>query len=119
MSRFLLDEHTPPYLPRTVEAAAPSLACWRIGDDGAPPLRSPDDELLIWCEDNQAYLVTNDRSSMPQHLRNHLTSGRHVPGIFVYRARFSVDDLIEQLVYIAGATLPDEYRDTIQYLPLI
>jgi hypothetical protein len=55
---------------------------------------------------------------MPRHLSDHLALGRHVPGILVINPATPMGQLIEELVLIAGASEPGEYRDLILYLPL-
>jgi hypothetical protein len=55
---------------------------------------------------------------MPAHLQAHLDAGGHVPGIFVLRPELSMGEMIDELVLIWEATLPNEYQDQIRYLPL-
>jgi hypothetical protein len=85
---------------------------------GAPAKGTQDPEILCWCEDNFFILVTNNRRSMPRHLRDHLAQGRHVPDIFTLNPEMSVGQTIEELLLIWAASYPDEYRDRIIYLPL-
>ncbi len=55
---------------------------------------------------------------MPGHLRDHLAAGGHVPGILVVPFPLGIGALVEELILIWGASLPDEYQDQIVYLPL-
>jgi hypothetical protein len=55
---------------------------------------------------------------MPGHLRDHLAAGRHVPGTLVVPFSLDIGALVEELILIWGASLPDEYQDQIAYLPL-
>ena len=55
---------------------------------------------------------------MPGHLRHHLAAGRHVPGILVVPFPLDIGALVEELILIWGASLPNEYQDQIVYLPL-
>ncbi len=55
----------------------------RVGQADTPPLGPSDPDILRWCESNAVSLVTNNRRSMPGHLREHLAAGQHVPGIFI------------------------------------
>ena len=75
--RFLLDEH----LPRAVIAAAhrldPAIDLVVVGAEGAPPLGTLDPAILVWCEQEQRILVTNNRKSLPAHIAEHLAAGRH------------------------------------------
>lgn len=63
-------------------------------------------------------LVTNNRRTKPQHLADHLAAGRHVPGIVMLDDDLGIGGNIDELLLIAGASLPDEFRDQIIYLPI-
>lgn len=116
--RFLLDEHIAPVYRVQLLRAAPELEVWLIGDPGAPARGTLDPEILIWCEENNFTLVTNNRRSMPRHLVDHLDAGRHIPGILVLNLSVSMGETIAQLMLIAGASAEDEYQDLIVYLPV-
>ena len=116
--RYLLDEHIVPVLRRELLRAAPALDVWIIGDPGAPPCGTLDPDILIWCEENDFCLVTNNRKSMPRHLADHLSLGRHMPGILVVNLAMTMGQMIDELVLIAGASADEEYGDLIIYLPL-
>ncbi len=115
---YLIDEHLPKWWRRAVLLRAPELEVLRIGDAGAPSLRTQDPSLLTWCEDHNFYLLTDNRGSMRGHLEDHLAAGRHVPGIFRVEADFSIHSLVEHLQTIVGACSPDEFRDDIKCSPL-
>ena len=74
--RFLLDEH----LRRAIQEQLREMDVRRIGDAGVPPLGTPDPDILTWIQRNNYILVTNNRTTMPRHLTEHLQAGRHVPG---------------------------------------
>jgi len=115
---FLLDEHLPKWWSGAVRRRYPHLRVWRVGTPGAPLLSAPDADLLEWCELNNAFLVTNNRQSMPLHLADHTSRGRHVPGIFVISPAQDIDDLADDLALIEGASRPGEYQDQIRFLPI-
>jgi hypothetical protein len=92
---LLLDEHLPKWWSRDLRRAMSELIVWRV------------------------LLLTNNRKSMPKHLADYVAMGRHVPGIFVVDPRVSIPVLAATLTLIAGASLEDEYRDQIQYLPAL
>ncbi len=116
--RYLLGEHIPKALPAAIRQRDPDLAVWRIGQPGAPPLETADPELLLWCEEQDFVLVTNNRATMPQHLAAHLAEGRHLPGILIINPLQSPGETAEELWLAAHFSLPGEYRDQIRYLPL-
>ncbi len=116
---FLLDEDLPGWWPKAILRRQAHLKVLRVGDVGAPPFKSLDPVILEWCEANDAYLLTNNRKTMPGHLADHVAQGRHVPGIFIVEPERNTDELADTLSLIEGAALPEEYRDQIRYLPPI
>jgi Domain of unknown function (DUF5615) len=116
--RFLLDEHIPYAVLRGLRRIAPEIQVFRVGEAEAPPLHTSDPDLLAWIEANSCFLVTNNRASMPAHLRDHLTAGQHIPGIFIVPRRLALGSVIDQLHLIWLASLPSEYQDRIVYLPI-
>lgn len=116
---FLLDENLPNWWQVAIQAREPHLQIWKIGDGIAPPKRTADPVIFDWCEINDAVLLTDNRTSMPLHLANHVAAGRHVPGIFHVSPRESIIIVATSLAYVYGASLPDEYRDMIAFMPRI
>jgi hypothetical protein len=115
--RYLLDEHVDPRLKKMVKNISPETIVWRIGNIGAPPLGTLDPDILSWCETSSFLLVTNNRGSMPVHLREHLAAGRHAPGIFVLNAKMTTAETAAELALIWGTCEAEEYRDQLRYLP--
>jgi hypothetical protein len=62
--------------------------------------------------------VTNNRKSMPAHLRDHPAQGWHVPGVIVMNDKMSIGETVDQLYLIWAASTTDEYLDRMVYLPL-
>lgn len=116
--RYLLDENVNPILRSALLRDEPNLTVWQVGMLGAPALGTLDPEILIWCEENDFVLVTNNRKSMPVHLEEHLTTGRHATGIFTINAEMSVGETVDELVLIATASSAEEYQAQIIYLPI-
>lgn len=79
--QYLLDENVDPLYGTQLLRSAPELRVWAVGDPSAPPKGTLDPEILLWCEEWDFTLVTNNRHSMPLHLADHLAAGRHIPGI--------------------------------------
>lgn len=117
MLSYLLDEHVSPAYRRQLLRRAPELTVYAIGDSGAPPKRTPDPDLLRWCEKQDFVLVTNDRASMQPHLNDHLAEGRHVPGIFILNANMSFGATVEELLLLAIAAFEGEFSGRLTFLP--
>jgi len=113
-----MDENLAPIYQIQLRRKETDLVVWAIGDPNTPPKGTLDPDILRWCEKYNFVLVTNNRSSMPVHLIDHLAQGQHIPGIFQINPSMSVGETIEELVLVALASLDDEYSDQISYLPL-
>lgn len=118
MRRYLIDENLSPQYPTQLRKHEPSLKVLRVGDEGAPASGSKDPDILKWCEQNNYTLVTEDKKTMRSHLDNHLSKGRHVPGIFTISTGIKWGTILDQLILIAGASFEDEYMDDITFIPL-
>jgi len=116
--QYLLDENLPPLYRVQLSRILPNLTVWMVGDPGVPPKSTLDPEILLWCELNNLILVTNNRASMPIHLREHLAQERHIPGIFVLRPRSTIGQILDDLILIAIAGEEGEYQDRITHIPL-
>ena len=115
---FLLDEHFPRWWRRVLNSLCSEAQFVWIDGPGAPPLGTKDPELLNWCEANEVLLLTNNRGSMPRHLSDHNSQGRHVPGIFKVRPDTNIHQVVFDLQLIVTAAWPSEFRDRIVRLPL-
>ena len=116
--KYLMDENLAPIYQIHLRRNEPVLVVWAIGDPKTPPKGTLDPDILIWCQKYNFILVTNNRSSMPVHLIDHLAQGHHIPGIFQINPSMSLGETIEELVLAALASLDGEYSDRISYLPL-
>lgn len=115
---FLLDEHVPLVIRTRLRQLAVGVRVYRVGDGVAPPASTPDPDLLVWIDDHDCLLVTNNRATMPVHLAAHLAQGRHVRGIVQLPERMNIGAVLDNLLLIRGAGLPDEFQDRITHLPL-
>lgn len=118
MRKYLLDENVGESLRKGLHTRYPDIVVWRMGEPTIPPIGTLDPDILLWCEANGFMLVTNNRGSMPNHLRDHLAAGHHFPGMITLNPKMSLSETIEELALIWGASQPDEYADQITYLPL-
>jgi len=116
--RYLLDENTPHVVRNRLLQRERTIEVLAVGDDTAPAIGTPDAVLLRWIEENDYILVSRNRRTLPQHLREHVKAGRHVPGIFLLRRQYPFSQVIEDLLLIWESGDPKEYQDQLIYLPL-
>jgi hypothetical protein len=116
--QFLLDENVNPRLRKALRRLNRAMSVRAIGEAGAPPLRTPDPVILNWCEEHDFVLVTNNRKSMPVHLKDHLEADHHTPGILILNAEMTLGDNAAELHLIWQIGDPEEFRDQIRFLPI-
>jgi len=116
--QYILDENLPPLYQQQLRRYLPELTVLMIGEPNTPLKGTLDPEILLWCEQHNFILVTNNRRSMPVHLTEHLTQNRLIPGIFVLRKKFTIGEIINDLVFIAQAGEQCDYQNRITHIPL-
>lgn len=116
--RFLLDEHLSRAIQRQLRRLEPQVEVLAIGDPGGPPKGASDPDILIWLETNPYILVTENRSTIPDHLAVHYAAGRHIPGIFWVRPKTPLGRITEELYLIWFASTAEEYQDRTLFIPL-
>ncbi len=116
--KYLMDENVDPAYPTQIRRKRFDLVIRVIGELGTPAKSTLDPEILIWCEEHNFVLVTNNRASMPVHLVDHIAQDRHVLGIFILSPDLSIGQNIDELILIADGSFDDEYQDQIIHLPL-
>jgi hypothetical protein len=115
--RYLLDENMSHTIRNQLLLREPEMEILTIGDGIAPALGTLDPIILTWIEQHGYILVSRNRRTIPDHLREHLAAGYHVPGIILLKRRYSLGEVLNDLLLIWHASNPNEYRDRIEYLP--
>jgi hypothetical protein len=113
-----MDENVDPVYVTQLRQQVPDLVVRAVGEPATPSTGTKDPEILLWCEEYQFVLVTNNRRSMPVHLTENIAQNRHIPGIFILSPSLSIGKNIEELILIAEGSFDDEYQDQIVFLPL-
>ncbi len=116
--KYLMDENVDPIYSIQLRQQHSNFVVWSVGDPATPAKGAKDPEILIWCEEYEFILVTNNRKSMPVHLADHLNQDRHIPGIFILSPNLSVGQNLDELALIAQYSFEDEYLDRIVHIPL-
>lgn len=118
MIKYLMDENMNPLYLEQLRRRRPDLSVRGVGEVGTSPKGTLDPDILLWCEEYDCVLITNNRRSMPVHLSAHLATDHHCPGIFILNPNQGIGETIEELILIADGSFDHEYRDQILFLPL-
>jgi hypothetical protein len=117
---FLLDEHLRGPLWEAIQAhnskpGVLAIRAYRVGDWPAPSLGTDDPDLLLWAEREGVFSVSCDRQTMASYFWEHISAGRHLPGLILLPNVFSIPSVLEYLVLTTHASEPNEWRDRIAY----
>ncbi len=116
--RFLLDEHLSPRLKAALVRSDTAIDVIRVGDAGAPPLGTPDPDILLFAWGQQRLLVTENRKSMPLHIIEFTQSGQPFSGVLQIKARTPFSTIVKELYLIWEASEADEWVNRFVWLPL-
>ncbi len=116
--RFFLDENMDRAIQRQLQRLNASIDVRLVGDAEVPPRGTSDLDFLTWIGHNGYISVTNNRQTMPKYFNEHLTAGRHVPGMLCIRKSVAMEKLINILYLIWYASDTKEYRDRLVFISL-
>ena len=92
---FLLDENLSPRLKLAILRLNSEIDILRVGDINAPALGTLDPQILIYLQQSQRILLTNNRKSMPEHLEAHWNDDGFIWGLFWLRLKATIRELAE------------------------
>ena len=119
MLKYLMDENVNPVYINQLRRRKSDLVIRAIGEPDTPLKGTLDPEILIWCEAHNFVLITNNRTSMPVHLVDHINTGHCMPGIFIPNPDMGIGETIEELILVSEASFEEEYQDQIINLPIL
>jgi hypothetical protein len=114
---FLCDECTHPALIHALWQREPEMDILRVGQPGTPPRGTLDPELLVFAEDEKRTLITMDKRTMPDHVRDHHAAGRHTWGVFILKQGYATQRYVEDLILVWSVLSLEDCRDLLLYLP--
>lgn len=116
--RFLIDEDLSPEYVQALRRHDSDIDVLRVGMPGAPHFGTLDPDILLYCERGQRVLVTENRSTMPGHERDHFSAGRHHWGLFKLRPGYGIGVYLAELELVWEASEAEEWRDLSRWIPL-
>ena len=115
--KCLFDENLNPRFKATLVRRRPEIDVLQVGDAGAPPRGILDPQLLVYLEHTHRILITNNRESMPDHLRDHWSGGGICWGVFSVRRGTTYVRLAEERELLWGATEAEEWLNATIWVP--
>jgi|SRR5580698_9920020 predicted nuclease of predicted toxin-antitoxin system len=115
MVRLLADENFHGDAVKGLLSRRPEIDLIRVQEVGL--IETPDPEILSWAADNDRIILTHDKSTIPTFAYDRVERGETMPGVFICD-QMSIREIIEELLMIDLASVHDEWRDCVWYLPL-
>jgi hypothetical protein len=75
-----------------------------------------DDVILEWADHHGRILLTHDGRTMPTHVRERISAGRPVRGVFIVDDLAPIGACISDVLLVAECSEEDEWGDQIHYL---
>jgi hypothetical protein len=115
--RFLLDENLSPRLKIAVLRLNSDIDILRVGDDNTPKLGTLDPDVLSYLGLSQRLLVTGNRTSMPEHLKDYWRTNQKMWGLLWVRPATTMGTLAEELTLIWETSEAEEWINVIDWIP--
>lgn len=114
--RFLADADLHRAIVAGLVARNPALDIVRAQDVGLTT--TPDPIILAWAAERGRIVVTHDINTMTHFAYERIRAGLACPGVIVAPQTAPVGRMIDDLLIVADASLPDEWDGQVRYLPL-
>ena len=115
--KFILDENLSFRLKIAVLRLNPEIDILRVGDENAPKLGTLDPDALIYLGISQRLLITDNRTSMPEHLKDYWQTDQKMWGLLWVRPTTTMGKLAEELILIWETSQAEEWINVIDWIP--
>lgn len=114
--RLLLDENFNGDILRGVLRRMPDLDVIRAQD--IPELAGKDDPtVLAWAAEHQRLLLTHDVRTMTGFAYERVKAGLPMPGVVEVNDDASIGEVVEAILVLVTAGLPEDIENQVIYLP--
>lgn len=114
--KFLADENFDHKTLAGLRRREPDLDILAVQEVG---LREVDDpQVLEWAAREERVVVTHDVSTFADCAYERVAAGLPMPGVVEIPETVPRSVIIEELILIAGASEPDDWKNRVIYLPL-
>ena len=114
--RFLADENFDNRILAGLRRRLPALDLLRVQDVGL--VGAEDSEVLTWAAEEDRILLTHDAATVPDFAYERMRAGEAMPGILEVPFDMPIGQAIEELLLVAVASRPEDWRNLVIYLPL-
>jgi len=113
--RFLADEDLDADIVAGLQSREPAIDIVDVKNVGLRGTKDP--VLLELAAEQERILVTHDRRTMVNHVRERAAAGKRNPGLFIVPQRIPIGEIVETLLLVWAASQAEEWRDQVVHLP--
>lgn len=116
MLRLLTDENFHHAIVRGPRRRRADIDMVRVQDVG---LMGADDPTILACAASEnRILLTHDAETITKFAYERVAAGEYMPGVFEISRTLPLGEVIDDLLLLVEASLPDEWVSEVRYLPL-
>jgi hypothetical protein len=116
MFRYLADEDFDNRILKAFRRREPGLDWVRVQSVGLSS--SPDESILKFAAENQRVVLTRDVSTMIPAAYVRIERAESMPGLIVVPHRMAIGQAVDELIFLANESAPDEWEGQVIWLPL-
>ena len=116
MLRFLTDENFHHAIIRGLQRRSADIDMVRVQDVGL--MGADDPTILAWAANENRILLTHDVETITKFAYERVSAGEHMPGVFEISRTIPLGEVIDDLLLLVEASLPNEWVNQVRYLPL-
>ncbi|MEZ5095491.1 MAG: DUF5615 family PIN-like protein [Nocardioides sp.] len=114
--RFLADENFDNAMVKGLLRRAPDTDVLTVQQSGLRTLDDP--AILAWAAEEGRVVLTHDLATMKDFAFQRVEAGLAMPGVLEIPESLPRGQVIDELLLIAGASEPEDWKDCVYYLPL-
>lgn len=115
MLRFIADQNFDLDIVRGLITRVPRLDVITAYEAGVSEYEDPD--LLRWGAERGRILLTHDKKTIPQFVKDLIAGGLELPGVILVIKSVSIGRLIDDLELTIRCGKPEDFRNDVFYLP--
>ena len=116
MTRFAADENFRSSIVRGLRKQIPGIDIVRVQDTEIYGAEDP--VVLEWAAQEGRVLLTHDIRTMSRYVRDRIRAGQPMPGVILIRTDLPTGPVLEDLVLLILAGVPEDLDGQVKYLPL-
>ena len=116
MIRLAADEDFNNDILRALRRTLPDVNLLGVREAGHGGRADP--EVLAWAAEQDRVLLTHDVTTMTRHALERIARCAHTPGVIAVHQRLPIGSVVDDLVLVASCSVPEDWVNQVQFLPL-